>query len=117
MFFHVTTAHQKKQKGYFMKKILVVALFISSLSAFADDCLKQASKAASAIEKISQSTFLRDISSSAKLIRSVRSGGEFLNTYEVETVNMKNDGVSVYRVELYSGVCSVIKKVELVSQD
>ena len=102
-----------------MKKLIVIFVAFNYLSAsFAQDqCALQASKAAALVESFSQKAPMQAIRTNSKLVSQVQEGGEFLNTYTVETFDTRNDGTSIYQVSILSGQCSIIKSIVMTTQD
>lgn len=96
---------------------LVVGIFsFAAPSAFARNCADVAGRAAKSIDSISNSTSLRRIEvASTQKIKSERSGGETLDTYQVNLV-ADEDMASVYEVALYSTDC-IIQNVRHVTGD
>lgn len=101
-----------------MKKLFIAVLALSTLSAFAEDmCTTKVKKVAISVESLSQGASVSAYRASAKLKKKVKSGGEYLRTYTVETKDQRNDGYSRYEVSIFDSFCSVVQKVELITQD
>jgi hypothetical protein len=95
---------------------LVLASLLIATTSYAKDCANTAFRAAKAVDAISNNSSSSKYElTSARVVKSVRSGGDNLDTIEVRMV-VSDDLSSVWNVDLYSSFC-VVKNVRYVTGD